>query len=66
MKKKNKLQQKLRIDELLNSFVARKISWYEEETDTLIFILTREAGVKLRYVIDKRDGFLSAVEKNTN
>ena len=53
----------LRIDELLNSLTARKISWTEKETRKYIYIMTEDKGQPLKYTIDKNNGFLVQVRK---
>ncbi len=61
---KNKIMAKtLRIDEVINNFTMKKIAWVETENEQHIYIITKEGNDSLRYIFDKRDGFLTHIQK---
>ena len=61
---KTKISEKtLRIDEILNGFIARKITWTEQDSGRYFLLMTIENGESCKYVIDKKNGYLTSIHK---
>ena len=61
---KQKVSEKtLRLDEILNGFIARKIAWTEQDSGRYLLLMTIESGEVCKYVINKNDGYLTSIQK---